>query len=167
MKKPSEIKVVKAKKAHFLLPAFSAITLFGVIKCKSDKDIEKLNKTDGIDCDLESHETIHVRQAESMKDSWWRFYIEYIWEWICNIPLITVSLHSIYKFMPVEIEAYGYEDNYKYIENGPVYKWKDFKKLTIKQKREFAKEYNFIKKYRKEFYTFNSFIKKYIIPLYE
>jgi len=162
MKKPSEIKVVKAKKAHFLLPTFKAITWFGIIRCQSKSDVELINKTDTIDGKLKCHETIHVRQAESKKNSWLRFYLAYLWQWICNLPLMTINIYFPYKFIPFELEAYANEENYTYPTNGPLTQWKKFKKLTLKEKRKFAKQH------KKEYLArFPNFIRKNIIPYIE
>ena len=160
MKKPSEIKAVKAKKAWFLPSSIVAITLFGTIYCHSKRRVDEINKTDGIDSQLESHETIHVRQAESTSDSWIAFYLKYIWQWIKNLPLLFVNVSAPYKFMPFELEAYRYQDEWDYC-LGKCEKWKEYNKLTLKQKREFAKEfYGYdIRPY------FTKFIKEKIDPI--
>ena len=140
MKKPSKIKCVSAKKGWFLLSNFSAITLFGVVYCKSQKRVDEINKSDNIDSQLESHETIHVRQAESTKDSWFIYYMKYIWQWIKNLPLIFVNLYAPYKFMGFELEAYRYQDDFRYC-LGKCENWKKYNDLKLKQKRELAKKY--------------------------
>ena len=158
MKKPSKIKCVSAKKAWIMLSNFTAITLFGVAYCKSRQRADEINRTDKIDSLLESHETIHVRQAESTKDSWFIFYAKYIWQWIKNFPLIFVKIYAPYKFMPFELEAYRYQDDWNHC-LGKCEKWKDYNKLTIKQKRSLAKEY-----YKHKVY-FPNFIYNSIDPL--
>jgi hypothetical protein len=140
MKKPSKIKCVSAKKAWLLFSGFVAITLFGVVYCKSQSRVDEINKSENIDSQLESHETIHVRQAESTKDSWLLYYLKYIWQWIINFPLIFVNTYAPYKFMPFELEAYANQDDWNYC-LGKCENWKVYKKLTLKQKRQFAKDY--------------------------
>ena len=140
--KPSKIISVTAKKAHFLLSGFRALTWKGVVYCKRNEDVNSINYSTEINSQLKSHETIHVRQAESTHDSWFMFYLRYVWEWICNLPLIFIDLHAPYKFMPMEIEAYLNQDNWDYCQNGAVYQWKGFEKiLSLKEKREMAKKY--------------------------
>ena len=139
--RPSKFITVKGRKAWLLLPGFSALTWKGYAYCKTREQANKINSTENIDSTLESHETIHIRQAESMKDSWFRFYAKYVWEWICNIPLITINLYAPYMFMPIEMEAYLNQDNWGYCMNGAVYQWKEFEKLKLKDKRKLAKEY--------------------------
>ena len=104
--KPSKFITVKGRKAWFLLPGFSALTWKGYAYCKTQKEADKINSTDKIDSRLESHETIHIRQAESTHDSWFLFYTRYVWAYICNLPLIFINVYAPYKFMPFEIEAY-------------------------------------------------------------
>ena len=158
MKKPSKIEVVTAKKAFLLPSAFRAITLFGVVYCQKESDIKLINQTDEIDSILKSHETIHVRQAESKRNSWLLFYLAYIWQWICNLPIIFTGFYMPYKFIEFELEAFSNEADYSYCTNGPVYQWKYFKKLTLKDKRNFSKQY------KKSHMLFRNFINEIIIP---
>lgn len=140
--KPSKVKSIRAKKAHFLLPKFRGITLMGVVYCQKKSDIEDINKSEAIDSVFKSHETIHVRQALSMGDSWLRFYINYIFNYIRNLPLIFIDLYAPYRLIPTEIEAYLNEKDYKYAEeNAPVYGWKAYEKVSLSDKRAVAKEY--------------------------
>jgi hypothetical protein len=139
--KPSNITTVKAKKAWCLPPKIRALTWMGIVYCKNSKDVDNINRTDEIDSTLKSHETIHVRQAESMHNSWLLFYIRYIWEWVVNIPLLTINRLAAYRFMPIEMEAYNHKRDYGYANNGEVTEWKELEKLTLKEKRELAKEY--------------------------
>ena len=139
--RPNKIQTVKAKKAWFLLPGFSALTWKGCVYCRSQKAADMINATDEIDSKLESHETIHVRQAESMNNSWFNFYARYIWEWIKNLPLISINIKAPYKFMPLEMEAYMNQDNWDYCTHRVATQWKEFEKLKLKEKRKLAKEY--------------------------
>lgn len=159
MKKPSNIKTVRAKKTGLLLPGFKAITLFGTIYCRRQSDVDSINETENIDSVLKCHETIHVRQACNTNNSWILFYLKYMWQWIKNIPLITVSSHMIYKFIPFEIEAYANERDYKYpTENTQCSQWREYKKkLTLKQKKQYAREY------KKSKMTFHDFVKENIV----
>ena len=140
--KPSEIIIPKAKKTWLLLPNFKAITWRGTIYCRKQKDVDLLNETDTIDSAFKSHETIHIRQAQSMKDSWSRFFMNYIFNWIKNLPLIFVNVHAPYKLIPTEIEAYLYQDKLDYAKDvQPLNKWRIFQKLKLSQKRKIAKLY--------------------------
>ena len=157
--KPSKINVVKAKLTKWLLSSFKAITLFGTIYTKKQAVVDEINRSDEIDSTLKSHETIHVRQAQGMHNSWCLFYLKYGWQWLMNLPLITVRSTAPYKFIPIELEAYANETDYSYCMNGAVYEWKKFKKIPLKRKKAYAKEY-----YAQKELTFNEFINQIIIP---
>ena len=77
--KPSKIQILKAKKALFLLPRFRALTWKGIVYCKEKSDIQLINFEDKISSNFESHEMTHVKQAESTHDSWFCFYVLYLW----------------------------------------------------------------------------------------
>lgn len=140
--KPSEIKTVKSKKTWLLLPSFKGITWMGIVYCREQKYINEINKTDYIDSNFKSHETIHVRQAQAMKDSWFKFYLNYCFQYIKNLPLIFINIYAPYKLIPTEIEAYLNEGNWNYAEKiEPVYQWKLFQKLSFKEKWQIAKTY--------------------------
>ena len=159
MKKPSKIMAVSAKKAYLLPSAFRAITVFGVAHCNNNKDIELINSSGNkIDSVIKCHETIHVRQAENTKNSWLLFYLNYLWQWICNLPLIFVSWQIAYLFIPYELEAYGNEADFAYA-YGVAKEWKWFNKnLSLKQKRKYAKQY------KDSLYRFRDFINQVMIP---
>ena len=160
--KPSKIQVLKAKKALFLFPGFRALTWKGIAYCKKKSDIQLINFEDKISSDFESHEMVHVKQAESTHDSWFCFYALYLWYWILNFPLFIVGLYMPYFFIPFELEAMNNETNWKYTTNGAVYQWKEFKKkLSLKEKYNFAKDY---KKNYKDI-GFKLFVREVIYPL--
>lgn len=150
--KPNTINIPKAKKTIFLLPKFRAITWKGIIYCKRQYDVEQINKSDTIDSDFLAHETIHIRQAFSMNNSWIRFYLNYVFQYIKNIPLITINIHAPYKLIPTEIEAYLHESNWNYpMDNKPLCQWKMFQKLTLKQKKYIARQYFIVYNKKKKF----------------
>ena len=142
MKKPSSIKVIKATCPKiWLLPGFRAITFFGRIYTKTKADMCSINLNDNIDSNFKCHETIHVRQAEDTHDSWFLFYILYIWQWICNLPLITIHKRAPYRLISFEMEAFFKENDWKYPMNGKVSLWRKFNALKLKEKRKIAKRY--------------------------
>ena len=161
MKKPNEIKTVKAKLTKLLPPLFAAITLFGVVYCRKKTTVDIINKTDKIDSVIKCHETIHVRQAESTSNSWTKFYLMYIWQWICNLPIIIYGLMMPYYFIEFEFEAYCNEDKFDYPNRGAACQWKDFKKLTLKEKLRLAKEYKRCKK----LLAFRKFVQNDVLPI--
>ena len=187
MKKPSKIQLATAKKTWWVPASFLYVMLFGTAWCAEQKTADKFNATE--DNEDRVHETIHIRQAVSKSDSWLLYYLEYCWEWICNIPLIFVKWYAAYKFMPMEIEAYGRQDEPNYIwsssssnpvndncygrEDNPNYidfnectGWRTIKKdYPLSKRKELAKEwYNGIDEetgYPWRYGSFNKFIRKY------
>ena len=164
MKKPKNTTKIIAKINKFLCPSgFSAITLFGIIYVRTEAYLEKINKTDGIDSLLENHEMIHVKQAVSTHNSWFLFYLLYIWQWLMNLPMIFIDLHAPYKFIAFELEAYANEANIGYqkeIVDGANL-WKEFNKLTFLEKWKLAKQY-----YKSgRIYMFRYFVNNYVWPI--
>ena len=141
--KPNQIIIPKAKKTSMLLPNFKAITWKGIIYCKKQSDVDSINQNDYVDTILKAHETIHIRQAYAMNNSWTKFYLNYMLQYIKNIPLITININAPYKLIPTEIEAYLNQDNLQYpSENKPLTQWKYFQKnLKLKDKKQIAKLY--------------------------
>jgi len=159
--KPSKIQILKAKKAIFLPSSFRGLTWKGIVYCGKKSDIQLINFEDKISSNFESHEMIHVKQAESTHDSWFCFYALYLWYWILNFPLFIYGAMMPYYFIPFELEAMNNETDYTYATHGGVYQWKKFKNLSIKQKLSLAKEYkNEFKKI-----GFKQYTRKVIYPI--
>lgn len=161
--KPSDVKELKAKKAIFLFPGFRGLTWKGTVYCKYKSDIQLINFSDSINSDFESHEMIHVRQAESTKNSWFCFYVLYLWYWIINLPLLITGLYMPYYFIPFELEAMANETNHDYSTHGAVYEWKEYKKFSFKEKYKLAKLYNETYKPKKK--SVKQFIKEVVSKL--
>lgn len=155
--RPSKIKALKAKKALLLFPGIRALTWKGTVYCKRKSDIELINATDDITSDFECHELIHVKQAESTKDSWFRFYALYLWYWIINLPLVITGISMPYCFIPFELEAMNNEMFRKYTTNGAVFQWKDFKRINLKEKYKLARKYK--KLYKPKMIGFKTFVR--------
>ena len=161
MEKPSKITSIKAKKNKFLCPPyFAAITLFGTIYVRDDIYLEPFNKTEGIDSTIESHELIHVKQAVNTRDSWLLYYILYIWQWICNLPLIIHGAMMPYYFISFEMEAYINEIDWNYALNNKegCSMWRKLNKIKLSEKMRLAKEY------KEKGGSFGSFIRSAINP---
>lgn len=166
MKKPSKIKSITGKVMPGLMgKRFAAITLFGVVYTKKQATADVINSTDGLDSVLETHEMIHVKQAVSTRNSWFLFYMHYIFEWLYNLPLIFVNGYAPYKFMPLEIEAYRNEYNTDHALQEKCEDWRKYRKLGIRTRFELAKMwYSSKSKYS---YNFMKFISSEIDHLIE
>ena len=140
MKKPSKIKSIKAKVMPSLMgKRFAAITLCGTIYTKKQSAADVINSTESLDSVLETHEMIHVKQAVSTKNTWFLFYIHYIFEWLFNLPLAFVNGYAPYKFMPLELEAYRYEYNTEHALQEKCETWRKYRKLGIKTRYRLAR----------------------------
>ena len=161
--RPSKIDLVNAKETDWVNSSFYMM-IFGTVYAFDPNLVKKFNATE--DNDDRIHETIHVRQAEGLKDSWIRFYLHYFWQWLCNISLITVNIRAPYMFMPTEIEAYGKQDNPDYIwaydSDGRVHSvcdnWRKLKQVPKKHLKDLAKQWYGGDKNKM---TFTQFIKKH------
>lgn len=142
MKRPSKIKVIKAKRVPWLIWGdFAAITLLGVIYTKKQKTSDTVNSTDGFDSVLEVHEMIHVKQAVSLRDSWFLFYLHYICEWLYNLPLLFANFRAPYKFLPLEVEAYANEYSTSYASQEKCERWRKYRKIGIVKRFRLAKRW--------------------------
>ena len=73
-----------------------------------------------------NHEKIHVMQAMLCNDSWVRYYLSYLWEWLKHG--ITSPVSANYYINKYECEAYANESDFEYCE---VYNGKDLDKYRI------------------------------------
>lgn len=158
MKKPSDIKLIKAKFTKLLPSSFAAITLFGVVYSNRKSTVEMINKSDLFDSSTEVHEMIHVKQACSTKDSWLLFYLTYICEWLFNLPLIFVNVMAPYKFMPMELDAYGNQNDPIYAMGVECNMWRRYKKISLKERFKLSRLWYGSKKDYD--YSFTRFIKE-------
>jgi hypothetical protein len=83
---------------------------------------------------MKNHEMIHLRQAQSCGDSWFRFYLLYIWYWLRALPANRKMKHGAYLLNPFEIEAYRHMNNLDYLANGEANEWRKFAKMSIKER---------------------------------
>ena len=95
-----------------------------------------------------NHERIHLMQALTCNDSWVRYYLSYLWEWLKCGFLAPMSAN--YVTSKYESEAYANEDDCTYCNdydgsNLPKYTFKKHKKLykqlggTSKAWKEYVK----------------------------
>ena len=81
-----------------------------------------------------SKQMIHLRQAQSCGDSWFRFYLLYIWYWLRALSANRKMRHGAYLLNPFEIEAYRHMNNLDYLANGEAKEWRKFAKMSIKER---------------------------------
>lgn len=166
MEKPSNIEGIKVV-FNLLLPIghYFAMTFFGYmfIKKKSRDLWNWKIKTGQAKIDM-NHEMIHVKQAQSTGDSWLRFYLEYIFQWLRNNPFL--GLKFAYRMNPFEMEAYAKQTDLYYVKDNPqgCVMWRMFKKLSVTMKRKLWAEY--LEKRESDIISFTTFIQKYVLPTY-
>lgn len=92
-----------------------------------------------------THETIHLAQAK-MYDSWVRYYLAYLWEWIRRGILAPMTAN--YYVSKFESEAYANEGNFDYCAN---YDGKGIVKYKIKNAKKLYKQLGGTSKAWKEY----------------
>ena len=139
--KPSEIKNCVIK--------FNKVIPFGnflAIMWKGKILIKEINQ-----------EYIHLKQAVSTNDSWFYFYLNYVWQYLKNFPII-FGFEFPYRFISFELEAKGFANDFNYLEGKKsCERWKSYNKLSLKEKRKYWKQYKELNNI-----SLSSFIKEYI-----
>jgi len=165
MKKPNEIIDIEIKWNNFIpFIGYLAITFFGKMWMRnSTKERWERYIKDGQAAYAINHEMIHVKQAVSTNNSWWEFYVLYIWYWL---KAIFRGFTFAYKMNPFEMEAYANENDLNYIatHSGGAVRWKVYKTIPIKTRKAYWKDYNI--KRKSEYITFGKYINEYIDPYY-
>lgn len=163
MKKPNEIDKIEIKWNNILpFPGYFAMTFFGKMWIRKSKKQKWLNYIKwGMSEIVLNHEMIHVKQAVSTNNSWWKFYALYIWEWLKANPIFN-GFNFAYKMNPFELEAYSNERDMTYntINYNGAAQWKLFKELKVKKRKELWKFFK-----ENKFMPFNYFVNNHVIPL--
>lgn len=133
-KRPSRITDMPAMVNTFLCrKGFSGITLFGWIFTNSQSVADSLNSKYTV---MKNHEMIHLRQAQSTGNNWFRFYALYLTFWLKGICLARKRKLLAYYLNPFEIEAYINENDMHYLdrfENGAT-GWRMYRKMTFPER---------------------------------
>lgn len=141
---------------------YLAIMLFGKIWMRNNNKPrwEKYIKNGQADI-ATNHEMIHVKQALSANNSWWKFYLLYIWYWLKANPLFR-GFTFAYKMNPFEMESYANESDlfYNNVHSTGATRWKLYNQISVKQRKKYWDEYK--SKRKTEHITFSKFIQTYI-----
>ena len=82
-----------------------------------------------------NHEKIHLMQAMMCNDSWIRYYLSYLWEWLkCGF---LAPLSANYMTSKYESEAYANEEDFEYCNN---YDGSNLLKYTLKDRKKLYKQ---------------------------
>lgn len=163
MKKPKQIVDIEIKWNDLLpLPGYFAMTFFGKMWIKnSDKSKWERYVKNGQADIITNHEMIHVKQAVSTDNSWWKFYWKYICQWLKNNPLFK-GFKFAYKMNPFEMEAYANENDlfYNSKHSTGAIRWKKYMELTVKERKNLWDDYQKSHKWM----TFGKYVSEYIDP---
>ena len=113
-RRPSRLTDMPAVRNTFWLRrGYAAVTFFGTIMTSSQWHADRMNSREN---DIKRHEMIHLRQAQSLHDSWLLFYVRYLWYYLRALPLNRRMRHAAYRLNPFELEAYDHMGDPTYLE---------------------------------------------------
>jgi hypothetical protein len=106
-----------------LAPGFLAITLFGHVFYRMNKEqLERYLERESAKVTA-NHERIHMLQAKSFKLGYFSFYCRYLYQWVKNLFKYGCKNNTAYYNISFEREAYVNERNFEYNET----KWREYK----------------------------------------
>ena len=123
------------RNTFWLRKGFTALTFFGTIITASKEEADRLNTTQS---SIKTHEMIHLRQAQSLHDSWLLFYVRYLWYYVRSLPQNRHMRRAAYLTNPFELEAYRHMHDSQYLEqckNG-ANEWRVYAKMKPRQRLE-------------------------------
>ena len=127
----------------WLRKGYDALTFFGTIITATDDDALLMNsRRNGQLNELKNHEMIHLRQAQDTHNSWWCFYLRYVWYWLRALPLSRQMRGAAYRLNPFEMEAYAHMHDAHYLEQcgGVATEWRRWAKLSPTQRLQWYRE---------------------------
>ncbi len=141
--RPSRIADMPAVVNSFWMrKGYEGLTFFGTILTPTEEDARQFNA--GFSA-MKNHEMIHLRQAQACHDSWFCFYLLYIWYWLRALPVNRKMKHGAYLLNPFEIEAYRrmYQLDYLNHCTDGAKEWRIYAKMPLKKRLElFRKMYS-------------------------
>lgn len=118
--------------SFWLRKGYDALTFFGTIVTASDEMVRELSEHSN---PLRRHEMIHLRQAQATHDSWFCFYLLYIYYYLQALPMNCKLRNAAYLLNPFELEAYGHMCDAGYL-NHPAcgQEWRRFARMTLAER---------------------------------
>lgn len=133
-RRPSTVHDMPAVVDTFWLKSgYAALTFFGTILTHSQQEADGMN---GRLTTLKNHEMIHLKQAVSTGDSWWRFYRLYLKFWLQANRARRRYPNAGYRLNPFEMEAYEHMNDLSYTElckNGAT-EWRRFAQMSLDER---------------------------------
>ena len=137
-RRPSLVQDMPALPGGFWMRrGYTAMTFFGTIITKNAKEAETINTRLTA---LKNHEMIHLRQAQSVGDSWWRFYRLYLRYWWQGWRQRRHYPNAAYRLNPFEMEAYEHMHNLDYLNQcrDGATGWKRYARMTVEERAKEA-----------------------------
>jgi len=124
---------MKAVSKPFFIKKDYAMTFFGYIITSSTKEAEAFNKRFG---PLKNHEMIHLYQARSTHDSWFCFYLRYIYYWLTISLFHHCMPNAGYLLNPFEMEAYDRMYDLFYLDDkeSGTNEWRRYADMSVKER---------------------------------
>ena len=112
---------------------YEALTFFGTILTHSKEEADAMN---GRLTTLKNHEMIHLKQAQSTGDSWWRFYRLYLRYWLQGWRQRKRYHNAGYRLNPFEMEAYEHMYDLHYLDHCQrgAEDWKRYARMTLEER---------------------------------
>ena len=133
-RRPSLIRSMPAMRNNFWLrQGYDAMTFFGTIITATQEEAERINNKNNI---LKNHEMIHLRQAQSLHDSWLLFYLRYGWYSLMALPQCRYMKDGAYLLNPFELEAYRHQEEMDYLQKHEATEWRKWAQLKPAERRE-------------------------------
>ena len=132
-RRPSMIRNMVAVHDNFWLrKGYDAMTFFGTIITATEEEAARMNSKGN---SLKNHEMIHLRQAQSLHDSWLLFYLYYGWYSLMALPQNRKMKNASYLLNPFEIEAYSHDDDLNYLKDHDATEWRRWARMTPEERR--------------------------------
>jgi hypothetical protein len=151
-RRPSHVADMRAVSMPFWLhKGYDALTFFGSIITNSEAEAHRYNNfeptllnaqpqpgpTKSWYHPVKFHETIHLRQAQSTRNSWLLFYWKYFVFWLQARRANRVLPNAGYELNPFEMEAYANMYNPHYLDrfpDGRAVGWQEYAKMSLAQR---------------------------------
>jgi hypothetical protein len=136
-RRPSQVSDMPALPGGFWLKrGYDTLTFFGTIITDSVREAESMN---GRLTAMKNHEMIHLKQAVSTGDSWWRFYRLYLRYWFQGWFQRKRYPTAAYRLNPFEMEAYEHMYNLHYLDRcaDGATGWKRFASMSVLERYEY------------------------------
>ena len=112
---------------------YQAITLFGHIFTREQAMADSLNRRFDT---LKNHEMIHLRQAQSTRNSWLLFYTLYIYYSLRALTYWRKTRNAAYYLNPFEMEAYRHMHDLHYLDDKAqgAHEWRKYARMPFAER---------------------------------